>query len=120
MARAEPKMIMGFLPIEERHYPALQSLVASASPAVRMLDTFAGEGAFLEAASTARNCPTPTSSTVGRQDVPRLKRRSLFCLLEVVALTDTVGFPYPSLEGLIHLFDGRDTEMMHVESFGIR
>lgn len=55
MARAESKMIMGYLPIEERHYPALLSLVAPATPAVRMLDPFAGEGAFLEAAAKAWN-----------------------------------------------------------------
>ncbi|MBE2269366.1 MAG: hypothetical protein IAE80_14120 [Anaerolinea sp.] len=55
MARAESKMIMGYLPIEERHYPALLSLVAPATPAVRLLDPFAGEGAFLEAAAKAWN-----------------------------------------------------------------
>ena len=55
MARAESKQIMGFLPIEERHYPALLSLVAPATPAVRLLDPFAGEGAFLEAAAKAWN-----------------------------------------------------------------
>ncbi len=55
MARAESKMIMGYLPIEERHYPALLSLVAPATPAVRLLDPFAGEGAFLEAAAQAWN-----------------------------------------------------------------
>ncbi|MBK9121536.1 MAG: hypothetical protein IPM16_00245 [Chloroflexi bacterium] len=53
MARAESKMIMGYLPIEERHYPALLSLVAPAHPGVRLLDPFAGEGAFLEAAAKA-------------------------------------------------------------------
>ena len=53
MARAESKMIMGYLPIEERHYPALFSLVAPASPAVKLLDPFAGEGAFLDAAAQA-------------------------------------------------------------------
>jgi hypothetical protein len=46
---------MGYLPIEERHYPALLSLVAPATPAHRLLDPFAGEGAFLEAAATAWN-----------------------------------------------------------------
>jgi 16S rRNA G966 N2-methylase RsmD len=51
MARLESKAIMGYLPIEERHYPALLSLVAPATPAARMLDPFAGEGAFLEAAA---------------------------------------------------------------------
>jgi superfamily II DNA or RNA helicase len=55
MARAESKMIMGYLPIEERHYPALLSLVAPATPAVRMLDPFAGEGAFLDTAAKAWN-----------------------------------------------------------------
>ncbi|MBK8024588.1 MAG: hypothetical protein IPK19_24980 [Chloroflexi bacterium] len=41
MARAESKMIMGYLLQEERHYPGLFSLVAPATPAVRMLDPFA-------------------------------------------------------------------------------
>lgn len=63
MARAESKMIMGYLPIEERHYPALLSLVAPATPAVRMLDPFAGEGAFLDAAAQAWN--VPDSSRLG-------------------------------------------------------
>lgn len=53
MARAESKMIMGYLPIDERHYPALLSLVAPAHPGVRLLDPFAGEGAFLQAAAKA-------------------------------------------------------------------
>ena len=44
MARAESKMIMGYLPIEERHYQALLSLVAPAHPGNRLLDPFAGEG----------------------------------------------------------------------------
>ena len=55
MARTESKMIMGYLPIEERHYPALLPLVAPATPAVRLLDPFAGDGAFLEAAAKAWN-----------------------------------------------------------------
>ena len=55
MARPESKMIMGYLPIEERHFPALLSLIAPATPAVRMLDPFAGEGTFLEAAAQAWN-----------------------------------------------------------------
>ena len=55
MARAESKMIMGYLPIEERHYPALLSLVTPAHLAVKMLDPFAGDGAFLEAAAKAWN-----------------------------------------------------------------
>ena len=55
MARAESKMIMGYLPIEERHYPALLSLVMPSTSAVRLLDPFAGDGAFLEAAAQAWN-----------------------------------------------------------------
>lgn len=55
MSRLENKQIMGYFPIEERHYPALLSLVAPATPAVRLLDPFAGEGAFLEAAARAWN-----------------------------------------------------------------
>src|SRR5258708_7046054 len=53
MARAESKMIMGYLPIEERHYAAILSLLTTATPATRMLDPFAGEGLFLEAAAKA-------------------------------------------------------------------
>jgi hypothetical protein len=41
MARAESKMIMGYLSIEERHYPALLSLVQPATSAHRLFDTFA-------------------------------------------------------------------------------
>ncbi|NOG48731.1 MAG: hypothetical protein HND48_04195 [Chloroflexi bacterium] len=44
---------MGYLPIEERHYPALLSLVMPSTSAVRLLDPFAGDGAFLEAAAQA-------------------------------------------------------------------
>ncbi|MBN8590622.1 MAG: hypothetical protein J0M33_02645 [Anaerolineae bacterium] len=55
MARASSKAIMGYLPIEERHYPALLSLVQPATLAHRLLDPFAGEGAFLEAAARAWN-----------------------------------------------------------------
>lgn len=55
MARAESKMIMGYLPIEERHHPALLSLVAPSIPAAKILDPFAGEGAFLETAAKAWN-----------------------------------------------------------------
>jgi hypothetical protein len=42
MARAESKMIMGYLPIEDCHYPALLALVQPATPTHRLLDPFAG------------------------------------------------------------------------------
>ena len=48
-------MVMGYLPIEERHHAAILSLVAPATPAVKLLDPFAGEGEFLEAAAKAWN-----------------------------------------------------------------
>lgn len=47
MARTESKMIMGYLPIEAKHHAAIVSLVAPATPAHRILDPFAGEGATL-------------------------------------------------------------------------
>ena len=55
MARAESKMIMGYLPIEEHHHPAILSLVMSATPAVKLLDPFAGDGLFLDVAAKTWN-----------------------------------------------------------------
>ncbi len=55
MARAESKAKMGFLPIEQKHHEAILSLVAPATPATRIIDPFAGEGVFLEAAAQAWN-----------------------------------------------------------------
>lgn len=45
MARSESKAIMGYLPIEAKHHAAIVSLLAPATPAHRILDPFAGEGA---------------------------------------------------------------------------
>lgn len=53
MARPESKAIMGYLPIEEKHYDAILSLLAPGNPEQRILDPFAGEGTFLEAAAKA-------------------------------------------------------------------
>ena len=55
MARAESKMVMGYLPIEDHHHPAILSLVATAMPAVKLLDPFAGDGRFLDVAAKAWN-----------------------------------------------------------------
>jgi len=55
MARAESKIVMGYLPIEARHHAAILSLVTPATSAVRLLDPFAGEGEFLEAVAKAWN-----------------------------------------------------------------
>ncbi|MEP7288631.1 MAG: DUF6094 domain-containing protein [Chloroflexota bacterium] len=74
MARAESKQIMGYLPIEERHYPALLSLIAPASPATRMVDPFAGEGEFLEAASKAWNV-TPYANELDGERATRCIER---------------------------------------------
>jgi superfamily II DNA or RNA helicase len=51
----ENREVMGFYPIETRHHPAILSLVTPANPATRILDPFAGEGEFLEAAAKAWN-----------------------------------------------------------------
>ena len=53
MARAESKMVMGYLPIEPHHHAAILSLVMPATPAVKLLDPFAGDGLFLEVAAKA-------------------------------------------------------------------
>lgn len=55
MSRLENKAIMGFYATETRHHEAILSLVAPATPAHRLLDPFAGEGAFLEAAAKGWN-----------------------------------------------------------------
>src|SRR5258708_5142755 len=67
MARAESKMIMGYLPIEDRHYAAILSLLAPTTPATRMLDPFAGEGLFLDvAAKTWQVTPYANELDAGR------------------------------------------------------
>jgi superfamily II DNA or RNA helicase len=55
MARAESKMVMGYLPIEPHHHPAILSLVMPATPGVKLLDPFAGDGRFLDVAAQAWN-----------------------------------------------------------------
>jgi hypothetical protein len=40
-------MVMGYLPIEDKHHAAIVSLVALGSPAHKLLDPYAGEGEFL-------------------------------------------------------------------------
>jgi hypothetical protein len=55
VARPESKINMGYLPIEAQHHAALVSLVAPGTPAHRLLDPFAGEGAFLDYAARAWN-----------------------------------------------------------------
>ena len=55
MARATSKANLGFYAIDERHHAAILSLVAPATLAHKLLDPFAGEGAFLEAAAKVWN-----------------------------------------------------------------
>jgi len=55
MSRMENRAVMGFFAIEPRHHAAILSLVAPATSAHRLLDPFAGEGEFLEAAAQAWN-----------------------------------------------------------------
>lgn len=66
MARAESKMVMGYLPIEPHHHAAILSLVMPATPAVKMLDPFAGEGEFLQAAANRWNV-TPYANELDGQ-----------------------------------------------------
>jgi len=96
MARAESKMIMGYLPIEERHYPALLSLVAPAQPAVRLLDPFAGDGAFLEAAAQAWNVAPYANELDGERAAACIARfgatQAVRCDVErLVASNNTFG-----------------------------
>ncbi|MDL1903118.1 hypothetical protein FBR02_20410, partial [Anaerolineae bacterium CFX9] len=67
MARLQSKEIMGYLPIEPKHHAAILSLVAPATPTVRLLDPFAGEGAFLEAAAKAWNVTTYANELDGER-----------------------------------------------------
>jgi hypothetical protein len=55
MARAESKQNLGFYATDPKHHAGILSLVAPATPAHRLLDPFAGEGAFLEVAAQAWN-----------------------------------------------------------------
>ena len=51
MSRPDNKIKMGYFAIENQHHDAIISLIAPATPATKLLDPFAGEGAFLEAAA---------------------------------------------------------------------
>jgi len=74
MARAESKMVMGYLPIEERHYPALLSLITPATPSIKMLDPFAGEGEFLDVAASAWNITPYANELDGERATKCLER----------------------------------------------
>jgi hypothetical protein len=54
---------MGYLAIDQKHHAAICSLVAPATPAIRLLVPFAGEGEFLEVAAKAWNV-TPYANEV--------------------------------------------------------
>ena len=55
MARAISKENLGYYPLEHKHHTAILSLVTPTTPAYKLLDPFAGEGEFLEAAATHWN-----------------------------------------------------------------
>src|SRR5579871_3338547 len=74
MACAESKIIMGYLPIEERHHAAIISLVAPATPTVKLLDPFAGEGEFLEVAAKAWNVTPYANELDGERAAKCIKR----------------------------------------------
>lgn len=50
MSRHTSKLKMGYYPTPVEHHEAILSLVAPGTPATRIIDPFAGEGIFLEAA----------------------------------------------------------------------
>lgn len=53
MSRPENRMVMGYFAFDEKHHPALLSLVQPATTAHKLLDPFAGEGHVLEAMAKA-------------------------------------------------------------------
>jgi 16S rRNA G966 N2-methylase RsmD len=53
MSRPENRIVMGYFAFDEKHHPALLSLVQPATSAHKLLDPFAGEGAVLEAMAQA-------------------------------------------------------------------
>jgi hypothetical protein len=55
VSRQENRVKMGFFPLPIKHHEAVLSLVAPATPATRIIDPFAGEGVFLEAAAQVWN-----------------------------------------------------------------
>ena len=74
MSRLENKVVMGYFPFEERHYSALFSLVAPATPEVKLLDPFAGDGLFLDMAAKAWNVTPYANELDGQRADECLKR----------------------------------------------
>ena len=74
MSRMENRAIMGFFATEARHHEAITSLVAAATPAHRLLDPFAGEGEFLEAAARAWNVTPYANELDGERAAQCLER----------------------------------------------
>ena len=74
MARAESKMVMGYLPIDEQHHLAILSLVAPATRVHRLLDPFAGEGEFLDVAARAWNVTAYANELDGERAAQCLER----------------------------------------------
>ncbi len=74
MSRMENREVMGFFVIEPKHHAAILSLVALGTPAHKLLDPFAGEGAFLEAAAHAWHV-TPYANELDGQRAARCVER---------------------------------------------
>ena len=74
MARATSKANLGYYAIDERHHAAILSLVAPATPAHKLLDPFAGEGAFLETAAKAWNVTPYANELDGERAEKCIKR----------------------------------------------
>ena len=65
---------MGFYAISEAHHAAILSLVAPATPATRILDPFAGEGDFLQAAAQAWNATPYANELDGERAAKCIER----------------------------------------------
>jgi len=74
MARAESKIVMGYLPIEERHHAAILLLVTPATASVKLLDPFAGDGQFLETAAHAWQITPYANELDGERAQARIER----------------------------------------------
>jgi hypothetical protein len=70
MSRMENREVMGFFAINPKHHAAITSLVAPATTAHKLLDPFAGEGAFLEIAARAWNVTPYANELDGQQRTP--------------------------------------------------
>jgi len=100
MARAESKMVMGYLPIEPHHHPAIISLMMPATPAVKLLDPFAGDGLFLDVAAQAWNVTPYANELDGERAqacIERFGPKQAVASQEVINIFDAAGLKRPDI-----------------------